>query len=166
MKLWTYKIKFKRFVDGVWDGKFRKVVISAENEFQAVFQHGQTNGVAFPEQNVEDIIVMVDGGQAKYFEVGHVYETLEGKNIKIEAFDDLDVKEKRTGYETVKDQNGLHRYSRRERGRCTGGHTNNPKNVQLGCFWQRMDIDDPYDYIMERPHKVYNEEEMYNGDDQ
>lgn len=150
MKLYVYEIKFKRFVDGVWDGKFRKVSISAENEYQAVFQHGQTNGVAFPAQNVEDVIVMVSGGQHSYFEVGHTYETLEGKKVKIVEFKDLDVKEKRTGYETVMDENGHHRYSRRDRGRCTGSKTSSPKNIQLGVFWLRMDIDDPYCYIMER----------------
>ena len=150
-KLWNYEIKFKRLVDGIWDGKFRKVTISAENEFQAVFQHGQTNGVTFPDQTVEDVIVMVDGGQAKYFEVGHEYETLEGKRIKILDFKDLKGRG-RTGYETVMDQNGHHRYSRRDLGRCTGSRNNNPKNIQLGCFWQRMDIDDPYCYIMERKH--------------
>lgn len=150
MKLYVYEIKFKRFVDGVWDGKFRKVSISAENEYQAVFQHGQTNGVAFPEQNVEDVIVMVSGGQHSYFEVGRTYETLEGKKVKIVEFKDLGVKEKRTGYETVMDENGHHRYSRRDRGRCTGSKTSDPGNIQLGVFWLRMDIDDPYCYIMER----------------
>lgn len=150
MKLYTYEIKFKRFVDGVWDGKFRKTSISAENEYQAVFQHGQTNGVSFPEQNVEDVIVMVSGGQHSYFEVGHTYETLEGKKVKIVEFKDLNVKEKRTGYETVMDENGHHRYSRRDIGRCTGSKTSAPKNIQLGVFWLRMDIDDPYCYVMER----------------
>lgn len=149
-KLYTYEIKFKRFVDGIWDGKFRKTSISAENEYQAVFQHGQTNGVSFPEQNVEDVIVMVSGGQPSYFEVGNTYETLEGKKVKIVEFKDLDVKEKRTGYETVMDENGHHRYSRRDHGRCTGSKTSDPGNIQLGVFWLRMDIDDPYCYIMER----------------
>lgn len=152
MKLYTYEIKFKRFIDGVWDGKFRKATISAENEFQAVFQHGQTNGVAFPEQNVEDVIVMVDGGQAKYFEAGWTYETLAGDKVKMVEFKDLEGRG-RTGYETIMDEHGHHRYSRRDRGRCTGSKTNNPKNIQLGCFWQRMDIDDPYCYIMERKHE-------------
>lgn len=165
MKLWTYEIKFKRFVDGVWDGKFRKATISAENEFQAVFQHGQTNGVAFPDQNVEDVIVMVNGGQSKYFEEGCTYETLSGDKVTMVKFKDLDLL-KRTNYETIMDENGVHRYSRRDRGRCTGSSTNSPKNIQLGCFWQRMDIDDPYDYVMERKHKVYTEEEIYNGEDQ
>lgn len=151
MKLWNYEIKFKRFVDGVWDGQFRKVSISAENEFQAVYQHGVNVGIAYPAENIEDIIVMVDGGQAKYFEVGVTYETLDGNKIKIQEFKDLEGRG-RTGYETVMDEHGHHRYSRRDRGRCTGSKTNDPKNVQLGCFWTRMDIDDPYSYIMERKH--------------
>jgi hypothetical protein len=167
MKLWTYEIKFKRFVDGVWDGKFRKVSISAENEFQAVYQHGVNVGIAYPAENIEDIIVMVNGGQSKYFEEGWTYETLSGDNVKMVKFKDLEgVSRTRTGYETIMDENGVHRYSRRDRGRCTGSHTNYPGNIQLGCFWQRMDIDDPYDYVMERKHKVYTEEEIYNGEDQ
>lgn len=159
MKLWNYDIKFKRFIDGVWDGKFRETTISAENEFQAVFQHGQTNGVAFPEQNVEDVIVMVNGGQANYFEEGWTYETLSGDKVTMVKFKDLEGADRRTGYETIMDENGCHRYSRRDRGRCTGSKTNAPKNIQLGCFWTRMDIDDPYCYIMERKHTVEGEDQ-------
>lgn len=165
MKLWKYEIKYKRFTDGIWDGKFRKTTISAENEFQAIYQHGVNVGVAYPSENIEDIIVMVNGGQAKYFEKGVTFETLEGKKVTIQEFKDLEGRG-RTNYETVMDENGHHRYSRRDRGRCTGSHTNDPKNIQLGCFWQRMDIDDPYCYIMERKHKVYTEEELYNEEDQ
>ena len=110
---------------------------------------------------------MVNGGQSKYFEEGWTYETLSGDNVKMVKFKDLEgVSRTRTGYETIMDENGVHRYSRRDRGRCTGSHTNYPGNIQLGCFWQRMDIDDPYDYVMERKHKVYTEEEIYNGEDQ
>lgn len=57
----TYEVKFKRYIDGkCYDGKVRSTLISAPTEFQAVFQHGQTNGVAFPDQDVEDIILSVE----------------------------------------------------------------------------------------------------------
>lgn len=150
-KLITYEIKFKRFIDGVWDGQFRKASISAENEYQAMFQHGQTNGVEFPAQNVEDIIVMVQSQNfnPKYFEVGRTYETVSGDKVKMVEFKDLPNKG-RTNYETIMDEHGHHRYSRRELGRCTGSRSNNPANIQLGVFWQRFDPEDPYDYIMER----------------
>ncbi len=56
----TYEVKFKRFIDGkCYDGKERSARISAPSAYQAVFQHGQTNGVTFPEQDVEDIILDV-----------------------------------------------------------------------------------------------------------
>lgn len=156
-KLINYEIKFKRFTDGIWDGKFRKTTISAENQYQAVFQHGQTNGVAFPEQNVEDVIVMVHSldGNPSLLLPGSEYETLEGKKVRMVQYKDLNgVERNRTTYETIMDENGHHRYSRRDIGRCTGSPTNAPKNIQLGVFWLRMDIDDPYCYIMERKHEV------------
>lgn len=151
MKLNNYEIKFKRFIDGVWDGQFRVITIAAENEFQAVYQHGVDVGIAYPAENVEDIIVMVASrtGNPSYFEAGRTYETLEGKKVKIVEFKDLEGRG-RTNYETVMDENGHHRYSRRDLGRCTGSKTSAPKNIQLGVFWLRMDIDDPYCYIMER----------------
>lgn len=54
----TYKIIFSRFIDGECrpGDALHYTLISAPNEYQAVFHHGQTNGVAFPEQNVEDVI--------------------------------------------------------------------------------------------------------------
>lgn len=151
MKLNNYEIKYKRFIDGVWDGKFRVTTIAAENEFQAVYQHGVNVGIAYPDENIEDIIVMVASrtGNPAYFEVGKTYETLEGKKVKIVEFKDLEGRG-RTNYETVMDENGHHRYSRRDLGRCTGSKTSAPKNIQLGVFWLRMDIDDPYCYVMER----------------
>ena len=152
-KNYNYEIKFKRFTNGVWDGIFRNTTICAENEFQAVFQHGQNNGVDFPDQTVEDVILMVNGGQQhSYFEEGRSYETLDGSLVTMKKFKDLEGRG-RTGYESIMDENGHHRYSRRDRGRCIGSHTNDPKNIQLGVFWMRMDMDDPYDYIMERKHK-------------
>lgn len=148
-KLITYEIKFKRFVNGIWDDKFRVVIITAENEFQAVWHLGTYND----DQNIEDVIVMVQSidGNPKYFETGRTYETLSGDKVTMVEFKDLKGCG-RTGYETVMDENGHHRYSRRDLGRCTGSKPNDPGNIQLGVFWQRMDIDDPYCYIMERKH--------------
>jgi hypothetical protein len=41
----TYEVKFKRFIDGkCYDNKERSTRISAPSAYQAVFQHGQTNG--------------------------------------------------------------------------------------------------------------------------
>ncbi|BAQ23046.1 conserved hypothetical protein [Edwardsiella phage PEi26] len=167
MKLIRYELKYKRFTDGVWDNKFRKTVISAENQYQAVYQHGVNVGIAYPAENIEDVIVMVHSldGNPTLLLPGATYETLEGKKVKMVKYKDLE-NMGRTTYETIMDENGHHRYSRRDIGRCTGSKTNAPKNIQLGTFWQRMDIDDPYDYIMERKPEVYDEEEMYNGDDQ
>lgn len=60
--------------------------------------------------------------------------------------------DRRTGYETIMDENGCHRYTRRDQGCCTASENCNPKNIQLGVFWMRMDIDDPYDFVMERKY--------------
>ncbi|QQG32163.1 hypothetical protein CkP1_0095 [Citrobacter phage CkP1] len=148
-KLIQYEIKFKRHIDGVWDGIFRVAKVMAENQYQAVWHLGTYND----DQNIEDIIVMVKSvdGNPSYFEEGWTYETISGDKVLMTKFKDLGP-DRRTNYETIMDENGCHRYSRRDLGRCTGSKTNNPKNIQLGVFWQRMDIDDPYCYIMERKH--------------
>ncbi|SCN45776.1 hypothetical protein KNT70_gp083 [Cronobacter phage Pet-CM3-4] len=148
-KLITYEIKFKRFVNGIWDNKFRVTTVKAENEFQAVWHLGTYND----DQNIEDVIVMVSSkdGNPTYFEVGKEYETLAGDKVKMVEFKDLEGYG-RTNYETIMDENGHHRYSRRDLGRCTGSKSNDPGNIQLGVFWMRRDIDDPYDYIMERKY--------------
>lgn len=148
-KLIKYEIKFKRFVNGVWDEKFRVTTVSAENEFQAVWHLGTYND----DQNIEDVIVMVKSldGNPSYFEVGSTFETISGDKVKMAEFKDLKG-HGRTGYETIMDENGHHRYSRRDLGRCTGSPTSAPGNIQLGVFWQRMDMDDPYCYIMERKY--------------
>lgn len=148
-KLIRYEIKFKRHINGVWDGIFRVANVSAENQYQAVWHLGTYND----DKNIEDIIVMVQSkdGNPSYFEKGLTFETISGQKVKIMEFKDLEGRG-RTNYETVMDNLGHHRYSRRDLGRCTGSKPNDPGNIQLGVFWQRMDIDDPYCYIMERKH--------------
>lgn len=142
-----YKIKYKRFVDGVWDAKFRTETVYAENEYQAVWHMGQQNGSAYPEKNIEDVIVMVseEGGNDQCFQIGNSYLTSLGDTITIKGFSNIG-----TSYETAYDQYGYHRYSKRALGRCTGCSANDPRNVKLGVFWLRYDPADPYDYIMER----------------
>lgn len=148
-KLIKYEIKFKRYINGVWDGIFRVANVTAENQYQAVWHLGTYND----DQNIEDIIVMVQSvdGNPSYFEVGKTFETISGEKVKMVEFKDLEGRG-RTNYETIMDENGHHRYSRRDLGRCTGSRGNNPGNIQLGVFWMRYDIDDQYDYIAERKH--------------
>lgn len=148
-KLITYEIKFKRFVNGIWDEKFRVATVKAENQYQAVWHLGTYND----DQNIEDVIVMVQSkdGNPTYFEEGWTYETLSGDKVLMTKFKDLGP-DRRTGYETIMDENGCHRYTRRDQGRCTASENCNPKNIQLGVFWMRMDIDDPYDFVMERKY--------------
>ncbi|BBC78145.1 Hypothetical protein KNT65_gp097 [Escherichia phage EcS1] len=140
-----YDIKFKRFVNGVWDEKFRITTVTAENQYQAVWHLGTYND----DPNIEDVIVMVssENGNPNHFAKGAKFITNGGEEITIEGITGTG-----TSYETAYDQHGHHRYSRRDVGRATGSSGNDPYNVNMGVFWMRYDIDDPYDYIMQRKY--------------
>ncbi|ARW58064.1 hypothetical protein [Serratia phage X20] len=140
-----YEIKFKRFVNGIWDEKFRVSTVEAENEFQAVWHLGTYND----DQNIEDVIVMVSSknGNPSYFTKGSKFITNGGEEIIIEGITGAG-----TSYETAYDHHGHHRYSRRDVGRATGSDGNAPHNINMGVFWMRYDIDDPYDFIMQRKY--------------
>ena len=160
-KLITYEIKFKRFVNGIWDEKFRVATVKAENQYQAVWHLGTYND----DQNIEDVIVMVQSkdGNPSYFEEGWTYETLSGDKVLMTKFKDLGP-DRRTGYETIMDENGCHRYTRRDQGRCTGSENCNPKIFSLassGCVWILMThmilLWNANILIMGRPLKAKNE---------
>ncbi|AJD81912.1 hypothetical protein YenMTG1_102 [Yersinia phage vB_YenM_TG1] len=139
-----YKIKYRRLVEGKWDGIFHTSKIEAPNEYQAVYHLG-----TYSEENEEYEIVMVSStnGNPATFSKDYEYITLGGSVVTMQG-----ISNPGTSYETLYDEHGHHRYSKRDFGRCTGSKGNEPSNIQLGVFWLKMDVNDNYDFIMERPY--------------
>lgn len=84
--------------------------------FEAGFEAGKQDLLVDPSETLKN----EDGP----FVLGQRYQTLDGDWVRF-----VKVHNKGTMYETMEDEDGVNRYTRRDYGRCTGSHHSYPKNV-------------------------------------
>lgn len=130
-----YRVAYKAFVHDVWDGKLSEEKIMAPDGFTAV---GRLMINQHPEVTDVQVVSVNSSDYPNYLEIGQVYTTLNGTKVKMISAHNLG-----TGHETMVDQFGTNRYSRRPGcvGRCTGASPIDEMNIKLSQSWFSKDFD-------------------------
>lgn len=131
-----YTVKYKAYVYGVWNGKLIEEKIMASDGFNAVAkimlnEHPEVD-------DVQIVSVSAYSSGQDHLELNRIYTTLNGtKVIMKEVFN------AGTNHETMVDNFGGHRYSRRQGcvGRCTGSSPTDGMNIKLTQCWYSKDFD-------------------------
>ncbi|QOI66571.1 hypothetical protein [Erwinia phage FBB1] len=163
-----FKINYKKFIDSVWDGHIRTYKVTSMNQYDAVADLAKI--ARFQETEHVDVeIVSVSNYAAKNFNHGalylnRIYTTLNGTKVIMKGISDAG-----TEHETMFDQFGIHRYSRRPGciGRCTGSSVVDPMNIKLGTAWYSNDFDkEEYEkandgfVVCRSEHQVHNHQNI------
>lgn len=130
-----YTVKYKAFVYGVWDGKLVEENIMASDGFNAVAklmlnQH--------PEVDDVQVVSLSAYSEPDCLELNRIYTTLNGTKVIMK-----EVHNAGSSYETMVDNFGGHRYSRRHGcvGRCTAASPTDGMNIKLSQCWYSKDFD-------------------------
>lgn len=129
-----FTIEFKQFIHGVWDGKLSKETVMATDGYNAVAKLALCQGVDVESVQVVSVAAY---GSPSYLQLGQKYTTLDGLKVKM-----MKVHNAGTSYETMSDQFGVGRYSRRDVGRCTGTRNDDGKNIKISEAWYSKDFND------------------------
>lgn len=129
-----FTIEYKQFIYDVWDGKLSKETVMATDGYNAVSKLIQDQ---HPEVTQIQITSVANYGSASYLCLGQTYTTLDGTKVKM-----MKVHNAGTTYETMSDQFGIGRYSRRDIGRCTGTRNDSGMNIKVNETWYSKDFND------------------------
>lgn len=143
-----FTVKYKVLYSGVWDNKILTMKVEAQDFTDAI---GQVNkeqcGLnVFNKMLSVQIVSISDsytGSNPAQLELNREYTTLNGTKVTMKEIHNIG-----SDYETMSDQFGINRYSRRagDLGRCTGAMSIDPMNIKMGASWFSRDFDsDAYD---------------------
>ncbi|AWD90516.1 hypothetical protein KNT87_gp077 [Erwinia phage Cronus] len=129
-----FTVEYKMFVYDVWNGKLSKETIMATDGYNAIAKLVQNQ---HPEVTNIQVTSVVSYDSPSYLQLGQEYETLGGLKVKM-----MKVHNAGKSYETMSDQFGIGRYSRRDIGRCTGTRNDHELNIKTHESWYSKDFND------------------------
>lgn len=144
----VFTIKYKDFIDGVWNGELAEANILSKDSYNAIAQLYKS----LSNSHEIEIVSITDAftkSNSDSLVLGRTYKTLDGLEVKM-----MKVHNPGTDFETMSDQFGIGRYSRRAGciGRCTASKNDDPMNIKIGCSWISKDFD----------HQAYDAKRGFN----